>query len=240
VCGRRWTSGTWRTSAFLDRQYNRHSLTFVNYPRPNRCRSHALLSSLGFRLSTRLACLVFGDRARLCFTDSQTPKQRSALHDVVTREYTINIHKRTHDLGFKKSEWRGSCRIVITPRRHRCISGTSLFVPPLWRTTHLIRQYPEHVADQTEAPTAIKAVIKFAQSTLGVNDVRISPGLNQAIWSRGIKSPPKRVRVRLERKRNDDEGAKEKLYVLASVVEGVTSFKVGLGFISGLCTISAE
>jgi len=36
-------------------------------------------------------------------TDIQQPKQRSALHDVVTREYTIHMHKRTHDLGFKKS-----------------------------------------------------------------------------------------------------------------------------------------
>lgn len=61
---------------------------------------------------------------------------------------------------------------------------------------------------------------------MGVKDVRISPGLNQAVWSRGVKSPPRRIRVRLERKRNDDEGAKEKLYVLASIVEGVTSFKV--------------
>ncbi len=33
----------------------------------------------------------------------------------------------------------------------------------------------------------------------------------------------------MERKRNDDEAAKENLYVLATVVEGVTSFKVGLG-----------
>ena len=63
---------------------------------------------------------------------------------------------------------------------------------------------------------------------MGVKDVRISPNLNQALWSRGIKSPPKRVRVRLERKRNDDEAAKEKLYVLATVVEGVTNFKVSL------------
>lgn len=62
---------------------------------------------------------------------------------------------------------------------------------------------------------------------MGVKDVRISPGLNQAVWSRGVKSPPRRIRVRLERKRNDDEGAKEKLYVVASVVEGVTNFKVG-------------
>ena len=72
----------------------------------------------------------------------------------------------------------------------------------------------------------MKAVVKFAQKAMQVNDVRISPSLNQALWARGIKSPPKRVRVRLERKRNDDEAAKEKLYVLATVVDGVTSFKV--------------
>ncbi|CAD6574758.1 MAG: 60S ribosomal protein L31 [Tremellales sp. Tagirdzhanova-0007] len=68
---------------------------------------------------------------------------------------------------------------------------------------------------------------------MGVNDVRVSPGLNQALWARGIKSPPVRIRVRLERKRNDDEAAKEKLYVLATVVEGVTSFK-------GLQTVAVE
>ena len=61
---------------------------------------------------------------------------------------------------------------------------------------------------------------------MNVKDVRIAPGLNQALWARGVRSPPNRVRVRLERKRNDQEGAKEKLYVLASFVEGVTSFKV--------------
>jgi ribosomal protein L31E len=85
-----------------------------------------------------------------------------------------------------------------------------------------------HADTLVEAPNAIKAVKKFAQQSMGVNDVRISPGLNQAVWSRGVKSPPRRIRVRLERKRNDDEGAKEKLYVLASIVEGVTSFKVSL------------
>lgn len=96
----------------------------------------------------------------------------------MTREYTINLHKRTHDLGFKK-----------------------------------------------KAPKAVKSVKEFASKHMGVKDVRISPGLNQALWSRGVRSPPRRIRVRLERKRNDDEGAKEKLYVVASVVEGVTDFK---------------
>ena len=29
-------------------------------------------------------------------------KGRSAINEVVTREYTINIHKRIHGVGFKK------------------------------------------------------------------------------------------------------------------------------------------
>lgn len=31
-------------------------------------------------------------------------KTRSALKDVVTREYTIHLHKRVHGASFKKSE----------------------------------------------------------------------------------------------------------------------------------------
>ncbi|GHJ88867.1 hypothetical protein NliqN6_5269 [Naganishia liquefaciens] len=109
-------------------------------------------------------------------TDKKT-KTRSALKDVVTREYTIHLHKRVHGASFKK-----------------------------------------------RAPKAVKSIVEFAQKSMGVKDVRISPPLNQAIWARGVRSPPNRVRVRLERKRNDDENAKEKLYVLASYVEGITDF----------------
>ncbi|KAH8087425.1 putative 60S ribosomal protein L31 [Filobasidium floriforme] len=111
-------------------------------------------------------------------TDKKTQKTRSALNDVVTREYTVHLHKRVHGSSFKK-----------------------------------------------RAPKAIKSIVEFAQKSMGVQDVRITPGLNQAVWARGVRSPPHRIRVRLERKRNDDEGAKEKLYVLAHHVEGVTSFK---------------
>jgi hypothetical protein len=39
------------------------------------------------------------------------------------------------------------------------------------------------------------------------------------LWSKGIKNVPYRVRVRIARKRNDDEDAKEKLYSLCTLVE---------------------
>lgn len=92
--------------------------------------------------------------------------------EVVTREYTINLHKRLHGCTFKK-----------------------------------------------KAPKAIKEIRKFAQKAMGTNDVRVDVKLNKAIWSQGIRSVPRRVRVRIARKRNDDEDAKEELYSLVTVVE---------------------
>ncbi|KAF8064930.1 ribosomal protein L31e-domain-containing protein [Lyophyllum atratum] len=103
-------------------------------------------------------------------------KTRSALADVVTREYTIHLHKRVHGRSFKK-----------------------------------------------RAPWAVKSVIEFAQKAMGTADVRVDPRLNQAVWERGIKTVPHRIRVKCERKRNDDENAKEKLYTYVSHVP-VTSF----------------
>ncbi|CCH46120.1 60S ribosomal protein L31 [Wickerhamomyces ciferrii] len=82
---------------------------------------------------------------------------RSALKDVVTREYTVNLHKR-------------------------------------------------------RAPTAVKEIKKFAQKQLGTKEVRLDPRLNQEIWKRGIKGVPFRLRVRISRKRNEEEDAEEKLF----------------------------
>ncbi|KAG6882569.1 60S ribosomal protein L31 [Termitomyces sp. T159_Od127] len=108
----------------------------------------------------------------------KTPgKTRSALQDVVTREYTIHLHKRVHGRSFKK-----------------------------------------------RAPWAVKSVVEFAQKAMGTQDIRLDPRLNQAIWAQGIKTVPHRMRLKLERKRNDDENAKEKLYTYVSHVP-VTSFK---------------
>jgi large subunit ribosomal protein L31e len=59
---------------------------------------------------------------------------------------------------------------------------------------------------------------------MGTKDVRLDPTLNEAVWHRGVKSVPHRIRVRLARKRNDAEDAEEKLYTLVTPV-AVTSFK---------------
>lgn len=55
-------------------------------------------------------------------------------------------------------------------------------------------------------------------------DIRVDTKLNQWVWSQGIRNPPRRIRVRLSRKRNEDEDASDKLYTLVSVVD-VADFK---------------
>ncbi|PKS09872.1 hypothetical protein jhhlp_004495 [Lomentospora prolificans] len=98
-------------------------------------------------------------------------QQRSAIADVVAREYTIHLHKRLHGVTFKK-----------------------------------------------RAPRAVKEIRKFAQLQMGTADVRLDPQLNKKVWECGVKGVPYRLRVRISRKRNDEEGAKEKLYSYVQAV----------------------
>ncbi|XP_032744758.1 60S ribosomal protein L31-like [Rattus rattus] len=105
-------------------------------------------------------------------------KGRSAINEVVTREYTINIHKHIHGVGFKK--------------RH--------------------------------APRALKEIQKFAMKEMGTPDVRIDIRLNKTVWAKGIRNVPYRIRVRLSRKRNEDEDSPNKLYTLVTYVP-VTTLK---------------
>lgn len=55
------------------------------------------------------------------------------------------------------------------------------------------------------APRAVRAIRKFATEMMGTSDVRVHPQLNKAVWTKGVKNVPHRIRVRCERRRNDDE-----------------------------------
>ncbi|XP_034848896.1 60S ribosomal protein L31-like [Mirounga leonina] len=104
-------------------------------------------------------------------------KGRSAINKVVTREYTINTHKRIHGVGVKK-----------------------------------------------RAPRALREIWKFATKEMGTPGVRIDTRLKKAVWAKGIRNVPYHIRVRLSRKRNEDEDSPNKLYTLVTYVP-VTTFK---------------
>merc|ERR1711976_645804 len=116
------------------------------------------------------------ERNRMAPTEKGS-KKKSTINEVVTREYTVNIHKRIHGIGFKR-----------------------------------------------RAPRAIKEIKKFAEKMMNTPDVRIDTRLNKHIWSKGVRNVPYHVRVRLARKRNEDEDSVHKLYTLVTYVP-VTTFK---------------
>jgi len=112
-------------------------------------------------------------------------KKKSTMNEVLSRVYTINLHKRLHGIKFKG-----------------------------------------------RAPRAVKEIRKFAEQQMGTKDVRIDENVNKQVWSRGVRNVPFRLRIKLERRRNDDEDSVHKLYTIVTYVP-VASYK-------GLQTLNAE
>merc|ERR1719408_904719 len=90
-------------------------------------------------------------------------------------------------------------------------------------TIHL-HKYLHKIQFKKRATRAIREIRKFTAKVMSTQDVRIDTKLNKFVWSKGIRNVPKRVRVRLSRRRNDDEDAQEQMYVLCQHVP-VESFK---------------
>ena len=104
-----------------------------------------------------------------------------------------------------------------------CLTNENEYTINIHKRTH------KHTYKQ-KAPRAMREIRKFAESTMFTKDVRIDTSVNKLVWSKGIHGVPRRIRVRLERKKNDDEEAKEKVYTLVSVADA-TSLR-GLGTVN--------
>ncbi len=66
---------------------------------------------------------------------------------------------------------------------------------------------------------AVMTLIKFAKRHMKANEISIDPKVNEAIWSRGIKSPPHKIRVKMNR---DNDG---KVVITLAEVEVVEEEK---------------
>mmetsp|Transcript_31421 Transcript_31421/g.27773 ORF Transcript_31421/g.27773 Transcript_31421/m.27773 type:complete len:104 (+) Transcript_31421:25-336(+) len=64
------------------------------------------------------------------------------------------------------------------------------------------------------APRAIRDIKRFATKEMHTHDVRVDTALNRFVWSNGIRNVPHKIRVRISRKKNEDEDAKEPFYSL--------------------------
>lgn len=97
--------------------------------------------------------------------------------NTVSRDYTINLHKRCHKTQFK-----------------------------------------------FKATKAVREIKRFAEKNMLTQDNRLSTTLNQLLWKDGIRGVPRRVRVRLERKKNLSEKKGDKFYTEINLID-VRSFK---------------
>jgi|EP00669_Euglena_mutabilis_P006049 large subunit ribosomal protein L31e len=85
--------------------------------------------------------------------------------------------------------------------------------------------------NKKRARKSIKGIIHFARRMMSTHDVRIDPKLNKYVWSGGIKGVPFRARIRLDRKRREDDDGKKRMYTVISWVpvadfKGLTTKKI--------------
>jgi large subunit ribosomal protein L31e len=66
---------------------------------------------------------------------------------------------------------------------------------------------------------AMNEIRRFAQKEMWTNDVRMDSELNHYIWQDGIRNIPDKVRIRISKKKNQDEDAKEPFFCLVQHVD---------------------
>ena len=103
-------------------------------------------------------------------------------------------------------------------------TGKKTVEPVVRDATIHMHKYIHKIQFKRRAPRAIREIRKFAAKAMLTKDIRIDTTLNRYIWSNGIRNLPRRIRVRMSRKRNEDEDAKEKMYTLVQHIP-VESFK---------------
>merc|ERR1711998_580461 len=90
--------------------------------------------------------------------------------------------------------------------------------PTVRDTTMHMHKKVMKVSMKKRAPRAVAEIKKYAMKAMGTKDVRVDTKLNKFIFSQGVRNVPYRVRVRMARKRNDDEDAADQFYTLVQHV----------------------
>lgn len=78
------------------------------------------------------------------------------------------------------------------------------------------------VSFKNRAPRAVREIKAFAKALMRTEDVRVDSDLNKAVWSKGIRNVPFRLRLRLERRRAEEEEGASGMVTHVSVVDADT------------------
>ena len=101
----------------------------------------------------------------------------------------------------------------MAPKKDKTSVRTQICTINLAKRTH--RQ-----TFKKKAPRALREIKKFAQKTMHTNDVRVDPNLNKAVWATGVRRVPRKIRVKLSRRRKEDadEDTKDSVYTYVEYV----------------------
>jgi len=98
--------------------------------------------------------------------------------------------------------------------------------------TEVTREYTIHLHKhchkmtfKKKAPRAVKVIKDFARKVMGTSTVKIDSALNKHIWSKGIRNIPRRVRVRINRKLNEDEDREEDYITVVTHVDVPANYR---------------
>lgn len=75
-----------------------------------------------------------------------------------------------------------------------------------------------------KAPRAVSEIRQFAQKNMLTEDVRVDTEVNQYVWHQGIRNIPRRIRVRLVRRKNEEDEVGNKFYTEVKLLS-VDDFK---------------
>jgi len=137
---------------------------------------------------------------RLCCSSVIVPGSLRVSGGRLKRNIRLILDDQIHGASFKK-------------RAPRAIKEIRDFA-----TKAMVRRHPVAVGKSHCCRLRHTLHTHYAYVPQGTKDVRLDPQLNKKVWEAGIKGVPYRLRVRISRKRNDEEGAKEKLYSYVQAV----------------------
>eukprot|EP00227_Mantoniella_beaufortii_P016433 CAMPEP_0197578302 /NCGR_PEP_ID=MMETSP1326-20131121/2577_1 /TAXON_ID=1155430 /ORGANISM="Genus nov. species nov., Strain RCC2288" /LENGTH=127 /DNA_ID=CAMNT_0043141471 /DNA_START=97 /DNA_END=477 /DNA_ORIENTATION=+ len=105
--------------------------------------------------------------------------------------------------------------------------STPVDTPVVKEATINLRKRLTGVGFKKRAPRAVREIKKFVGQEMKTSDVRVDASLNKYVWHKGIRNVPRRVRVRMERLRNEDEDAAETMYTVVKYIDVAVDTNTG-------------
>lgn len=130
------------------------------------------------------------------------PDRKGRSKDVVTREYTIHLHKRLHKITFKK-------------RAPRAVKEIRKFAQKVMRTKDVRLDVKLNKAVWSQASSSSATLPREGRAGVLHSALCTASVLTRSAALQGIRNVPVRLRIVIQRRRNDDEEAK-----VCSVLQG--------------------